>query len=479
MELYDLAILGGGPAGYLAAERAAASGLKTALFEESNPGGVCLNEGCIPTKAMLNASKYYYAAQKFSHYGVHSDGAGISIAHGAVLERKEKVVRTLVSGVKAKLKAAGAAVFYGHAAIAGKAQQGHGGGNTGGNNSGGGSSGGNYVIAVQTGQNAGLEVLAARVLIATGSAPIIPPIDGVREQLESGLVITSREALSLEAPPKELVIVGGGVIGLELADYYNAAGSNVTIVELLDRIAAPMDLEISNILMANLKKKGIAFKTGRRLASASPDGSIAIMPNETLHADKVLLCVGRKPRTADIGLEALGVCVERGAVICDEHMRTNVPNIYAAGDVNGKSMLAHTAYREAECAVGHMLGKPSRMKYGAIPSVIYTYPEAAGVGETSESAAAKGLDVRTVKLPLRYSGRYVAEEDNGDGMCKLLIDPRNRKVAGAHVIGSYASEIILSAAFMIESNWPVEALRELVFPHPTVGEALRDALFEA
>jgi len=499
MEQYDLAVIGGGPAGYAAAEQAAAGGVNTILFEAENLGGVCLNEGCIPTKVLLNTSKLLYAAKNGALYGVNAGGAEFAISHGAVLQRKDKVVRALVAGVRSKLKASGAAVVNGKAAVSGR-------------------SSGGFIVEAASGGEAGRRIEAARLLIAAGSAPIIPEIAGLREGLEAGFCVTSREALALPEPPGKLVIVGGGVIGLELADYYRAAGSDVTVLELLDRIAAPMDRDITDVLAANLKKKGVQFRLQTRFTQvilpgaragaahtaiteaaaggvyprshAAETGGVITEPAgaaqgggekpapEFIPADKILIAIGRKPRSAGMGLAELGVYMERGAVVTDEYMRTNIPNVYAAGDVNGKSMLAHTAYREADCAVSRMAGRPAAMRYGAVPSVIYTNPEAACVGETDESAAAKGLEVKTVKLPLRYSGRYVAENESGDGFCKILFDAGKKRVAGAHIIGSYASEIAISMAFMIESRWPAKALRELTFPHPTVGEALREALFK-
>jgi len=491
MEQYDLAVIGGGPAGYTAADLASSEGLKTVLFEEAGLGGVCLNEGCVPTKVLLNSSKLLYSLKGGAAYGIQTGGGDLSISHESVLRRKEKVIRSLVAGVKAKLAGSGAAVIYGSAAISGQSDN-------------------KYIVTQLTGPDSGRRFEAARVLAAPGSAPIIPNIDGLSECLDSDFCVTSKETLSLSETPKNLVIVGGGVIGLELADYYNAAGSNVTVVELLDRIAYPMDGEIAKILLENLKKKGIAFRLATRFIKAAPGyvmtepaakpigtgtkpAATGDMPADTaakqteagdmqgcekIPADKVLIAIGRKPRISGFGAEALGVQIERGAVLTDCYMRTNIPNIYAAGDINGKSMLAHTAYREAARAVRHMAGKPVKMDYGAIPSIVYTYPEAAGVGETEESASASGLSVKTITLPLRYSGRYVAESESGDGICKVLVNAKSGNLLGMHIIGSYASEIILSAAFMIESRWPAEALRELAFPHPTVGEAIREALYK-
>jgi dihydrolipoamide dehydrogenase len=454
MESYDLAIIGGGPAGYLAAERASAGGLGVAVFEKGRLGGVCLNEGCIPTKSLLYSAKLLDGA-------AHAEACGLRIAsasmdHSAVIARKNKVVDILVSGVEAKMKFNKVAVIPSAAALDGRTETG---------------------FRLRAG---GETCEAARVLIATGSAPVIPPIPGLREGLDSGFVITSREALNLEKPPGRLVIVGGGVIGLEMACYYSIAGAKVSVVEMLDKIAGPFDAEISKILLNDLRKRGITFRLGSTVTGISKEGvSVSAgEASEVIPADAVLLCIGRRPSCEGLGLESLGVYTENGAVVTDGSMRTNIPNLYAAGDVNGKFMLAHTAYREAETAVNHMLGKADKISYAAIPSVIYTSPEAAGVGETEESAREKGINVKIARLSMRYSGRYVAENASGDGICKLLADEKSQRLIGAHLLGSYASEIILAAAMMVESRLPLARLKEFVFPHPTVGEIIRETLFE-
>ena len=451
MDKSDLIILGGGPAGYMAAERASAGGLSVTLFEGRSLGGVCLNEGCIPTKSMLHSAKLLDGARHGAPYGVRVDGA--SLDHAAVMKRKNKVVKTLVAGVAAKMKSHGVTVVPRNGTVTAKTPSG---------------------FAVTDGER---EYEASRLLICTGSEPIIPSIPGVSEGLESGFVLTSGEALELPDIPKELVIVGGGVIGLEMACYFQTAGSHVTIVEMLDKIAGPTEAEISKILLGNLRHKGIEFKLGRKVTGFTPGKSVTTSDG-TIDADKVLLTIGRKPRTSGAGLETPGVFVERGAVVTDGHLRTNVPNVYAAGDVNGKIMLAHTAYREAEAAVNHMLGHADSMRYDAIPSVIYTSPEAASVGDTPESAAARGLPFKTAKLSMRYAGRYVAENEGGDGICKMVADERDGRLLGVHMVGAYASEIIFSAGMMIESRLPADALKKLIFPHPTVGEIIRELLFE-
>lgn len=453
MELYDLIVIGGGPAGYLAGERAGAGGLKTVVIERRALGGVCLNEGCIPSKALLNSAKIYDYALHGDKYGVTVSGAAID--HGTVVRRKDKVVKTLVSGVEAGLKRHGATVIRGEARIAGKTAEG---------------------FAVEVGNDT---YNAKRLLLASGSAPVVPPIPGVKESLESGFVLTNREILDLTELPGRLVIVGGGVIGLEMANYFAVAGSKVTVIEMLDHIAGPTDGEISRILQKNLTKKGIDFCLGCRVTAVG-SGGVSYEKDgvsENIPADKVLLSIGRRADTAGLGLETIGVYAERGVVVTDAQMRTNVPGVYAAGDINGKSMLAHTAYREAEVAVNHMLGKRDHMRYNAVPSVIYTNPEVSGVGETEETAREKGLDVRVAKVSMQYSGRYLAEVEGGDGICKLVIDNRQSRLLGCHLLGSYASEIIYGAAIMIESEMRIDDLKEIIFPHPTVCEVIREALF--
>lgn len=233
--------------------------------------------------------------------------------------------------------------------------------------------------------------------------------------------------------------------------------------------------------MKTYQKEGMDFYLSSRVTSVG-ENSVTFEQEgkeQTVVADAVLLSAGRRPRIDDIGLETIGVYTERGAIVTDEYMRTNVAGVYAVGDVNGKSLLAHTAYREADVAVNHILGKKDRMRYDAVPSVIYTNPEVASVGETEESAKEKGMDVRSVRLPLAYSGRYVAEVNNGDGFCKLVLDNKTNKLVGVHMIGSYASEIIYGAALMLETELPAEQLKKLIFPHPTVSEIIREALFHA
>lgn len=448
--MYDLIVLGGGPAGYLAAERAGHAGLSVLLIEKRFLGGVCLNEGCIPSKALLYSAKVLDYAKHGESYGVKVEG--VSIDHKAVVERKNKVVKTLVSGIKAMMRANKVTVVEGEGRITGK--------NT-----------------VKVGDT---EYQGQRLMICTGSEPVIPPIKGVAEGIKSGMVLTNREILDLDKIPENLVIVGGGVIGLEMASYFNSADSRVTVIEMLPHIAGQTDREISSILLKNYTDKGVEFKLGCKVVEVTDSAVVYESEGKTysVPADKVLLSIGRKPCTKDIGLESIGVYCERGAIVTDNTMLTNIPNVYAAGDVNGKSMLAHTAYREAEVAINNILGKKDIMRYNAIPSVIYTNPEVGSVGETQESAEEKGLDVEIVTQQMMFSGRYVAENMKGDGICKLIIDKKRRNLLGVHLIGSYSSEIIYGAALMIEMQLRVDDIKELVFPHPTVCEIIRETIFK-
>jgi len=455
MDKFDLIIIGGGPAGYNAAGRAAEAGLKTVLFEKQALGGVCLNEGCIPSKALLNSAKIYDYTRFSQVYGVTAER--VRLDQKAVVARKDKVVANLVAGVGAKLRKGGVTVVPKEAVITGRISD------------------GGYSVSADN-----KEYGAKYLLICTGSSAFVPPIEGIKDGLKNGMVLTNREILDLREIPKSLCVIGGGVIGLEMADYYTSAGSRVTVIEMLDRIAGTgTDAEISRILMGNLAKKGIKFCLSSKVISVS-EGEVMYESGgnkNSVKCEKVLLSIGRKPNIVGIGLEAIGVNVEHGAIVTDEEMRTNVPNVFAAGDVNGRSMLAHTAYREGEVAINNILGKKDVMRYGTIPGVIYTHPETAGVGETEESARKKGYDVRCVRLSMNYSGRYMAENEDGDGICKIVINKKTDRILGVYMITPYASEIIYGAGLIIDTAYTVERLREVIFPHPSCAEIIREGLF--
>jgi dihydrolipoamide dehydrogenase len=451
---YDFVILGAGPAGYIAALRAANAGLNTLIIEKSEIGGVCLNEGCIPTKTLLYSAKIYDNAKEGQKYGVVAKE--ITLNHEAVIERKNRIVRSLVSSVKAKLKKSNVTVVSGFGQISGRVSEGY------------------SVITDKS------TYIGKRLLLSTGSTPILPNIPGLNEGLKSGFVLTNKEILDLKNIPKELVVIGGGVIGLEMASYFNTAGSKVTVIEMLDHVGGEIDKEISALLLKNHKKKSIEFKLSSKVVRIGGKSVIFESGGETheIIADKVLLSVGRRAVTEGIGLDIIGVEIVNGVIKTDSRGKTNLPEVYAAGDCTGNFMLAHAAYREAEVCVNNILGKKDVMRYNAIPSVIYTNPEVASIGFTEQTAKAAGIDYETSTLSMKYSGRYTAENEDGDGICKVLVEKSTRKILGAHMIGNYSSEIIYGAAIMIEMEMRIKDIKEIVFPHPTVSEILREIAFE-
>ena len=453
MELFDLLVVGGGPGGYLCAERAAQGGMKVALFEKRALGGTCLNEGCIPTKTLLNSSKMYRHATESEAYGVTV--SGVTYDHAKVVARKNNVVKTLVAGVGATMSANKVTVITGDAVISGRTDDGF------------------AVTANGTTYN------GRRLAIASGSETVVPPVPGLKEGLAAGFVVTNREVLDMTDLPKELVVIGGGVIGLEMAYYFASVGVKVTVIEMMPKIAGATDPEICKVLSDAFEKRGMVFKLSSKVLEVKTSSVIYEENGEQkeIACDKVLLSAGRRPATAGIGLETLGLQMDRAAIVTDRHMCTTVQNVYAVGDCNGKSMLAHTAYREAEVAVNHMLGKPDEMRYDVIPAVIYTDPEVASIGHSKEGAEKLGMTVKEVKLPMSYAGRYLAEINGGKGFIKLVVDTDRNRLVGCHMVGSYASEIIMTATMMVDTELTPDRLKKLVFPHPTVAEIIRAAIF--
>ena len=445
---YDVAIIGGGPAGYTAAERAAKGGLSTILFEKNALGGVCLNEGCVPTKTLLYSAKTYDNIRHASKYAVKAENPSFDL--GKIIARKNKVVKKLTAGIRMKMTEAGATVVNAEASIEGRAEDGT-----------------LTIVAADT------RYEAANLLICTGSETVIPPIPGLSETA----YWTSREALQSKELPASLVIIGGGVIGMEFASFFNSLGVEVHVVEMLDKILGPMDRELSAMLQAEYAKRGVKFYLGHKVTgvhgtevSVEKDGE-----SFTLTGEKVLLSVGRRPVTKGFGLENLGVEPFRNGVKVNEYMQTSLPNVYACGDITAFSLLAHTAVSEAEVAIDHILGKPHAMSYKAIPGVVYTNPEIAGVGRTEDELQAAGVDYQVKKIPMAFSGRFVAENEMGNGVCKLLLDGEGTLI-GAHLLGNPASELIVIAGMSIEQGMKAEQLTLFVFPHPTVGEFLNEAL---
>ncbi|WP_300700323.1 dihydrolipoyl dehydrogenase [Bacteroides sp.] len=446
---YQVAIIGGGPAGYTAAEVAGKAGLSVVLFEKQSLGGVCLNEGCIPTKTLLYSAKTYDGARHASKYAVNVPEVSFDLPK--IIARKQKVVRKLVLGVKGKLTAHGVNIVTGAATIIDK----------------------NHV---QCGEET---YECENLLLCTGSETFVPPIPGV----DTVPYWTHRDALDNKELPASLAIIGGGVIGMEFASFFNSLGVQVTVIEMLDEILGGMDKELSAMLRAEYAKRGIKFMLSTKVVSlAEADNSLIQVNYEnadgsgSVVADKLLMSVGRRPVSKGFGLENLNLAkTERGNIIVGEQMQTSEKGVYACGDLTGFSLLAHTAVREAEVAVRSILGKNDAMSYRAIPGVVYTNPEIAGVGETEESLQKKNIAYRAVQLPMAYSGRFVAENEGVNGVCKVLL-AEDDTVLGAHVLGNPASEIITLAGMAIELKLTAEEWKKIVFPHPTVGEIFKEVL---
>lgn len=445
---YDVAIIGGGPAGYTAAEKAAKGGLSTVLFEKNALGGVCLNEGCVPTKTLLYSAKTYDQIKHASKYAVSAENP--SFDYPKIIARKNKVVKKLTAGIRMKMKESGVEVITGEAMIQGKTDE------------------GNILI-----QYAEQVYEAKNLLVCTGSESVIPPIPGVNETE----YWTSREALQSKELPASLIIIGGGVIGMEFASFFNSMGTEVQVVEMLDKILGPMDKELSDMLQAEYTKRGIKFYLGHKVTGIHGQEVTVEKDGEsfTLHGEKVLLSVGRRPVTKGFGLETLALEPYRNGIKVNEYMQTSLPNVYACGDITAFSLLAHTAVSEAEVAINHILGKARAMSYKAIPGVVYTNPEIAGVGKTEEELQASGTPYQVKKIPMAFSGRFVAENEMGNGVCKLIL-AEDGTLIGAHLLGNPASELIVIAGIAIEKGMKAEELTSFVFPHPTVGEIIKEAL---
>lgn len=448
--MYDLAIIGGGPAGYVAAENAGARGMKVVLFEKRELGGVCLNEGCIPTKTLLYSAKMYDHAQGGKKYGITAEG--VTYDYKKIADRKTKVVRKLVAGIKMKMEHNNVEVVRGDAYI---------------------QCGDENRISIICGEQ---NYEAAKLLICTGSEAFVPPIPGTQD---NDAILTNREILALTVAPQSLVIIGGGVIGMEFASFYNSLGIPVTVIEMLPEILGGLDKEISEMLRTIYAKKGVKFNLSCKV-TAIEGNTVHYTDTEgnahSIDGDKILMSVGRRPVLKDFGLENIPVAIERGIKV-NEKMQTTMPNVYAAGDVTGFSLLAHTASREGEVAINNMLGTEDTMEYNAIPGIVYTNPEVSSVGLTEEQAQAQGIEYRLSKLPMTYAGRFVAENEGQTGLCKILTDNSN-KVLGVHLLGNTSSEFICAACMAITNGLTVDHLRRTVFPHPTACEILKEGLFE-
>lgn len=444
-EIYDLIVIGAGPGGYEAAAHAAQLGRRVALIERGRTGGTCLNIGCIPTKAFLRSSRLFADCRNAQAYGVRIDG--LSFDMGAVIARKNRIVATLTRGVDSMLKRAGVEIIHAHGRLVSKS-------------------------AVAAGER----VFEARnILIATGSRPAVPPIPGIQSALDSDAILDRAEI------PRSLAIIGGGYIGLEFAGFFSAIGTEVTVLEMLPQVAAGVDRDIAARLVESLQKSGVTIRTSCRVTVV--DGETVHYQDESgtaqsIQAARVLNAIGRVPVTDGLGLEEIGVDFDRGGIRTSDEGRTSVPGVWACGDVTGRRLLAHAATREGIVAVNNMFGRRHRIRYHAIPSVIYTHPEIASVGWTEEELKAQGIEYRRAMVPMSMSGRFLVENEGTPGAIKALAGARHGEILGVHAAGDGASEFIVLAATLIETEMCAADAAGIVFPHPTVSEALKSAILQ-
>jgi dihydrolipoamide dehydrogenase len=454
---FDLVVIGGGSGGYVCAIRASQLGLRVALVEKDRLGGVCLNWGCIPTKTLLRSASAYLEAQRLADFGVQVHGT-LALDWPAMLARKDEVVGTLVSGVETLLAGHGIEVLDGTARLAspGPSQRAR------------------VEVALASGDQMVLDT--PHVVVATGSVPARPPVPG----LDLAGVVTSNGILDLETIPQRLAIIGGGVIGIEFAALFAALGSQVTVVEMLPNIMPPVDQELSKRYRVLLKRQGVDLKLGARVdqISAGKDGWVVRYSvkdrEETVEADLVLNSTGRVPFSEGLGLDELGVNRERGRVLVDDRLATNVPGLFAVGDVTGQVLLAHVASRQGEVAAEVIAGHGSRMDYRAVPNVVFSMPEIAGVGLTSQEAKEQGIDVDVGIFPFSASGKALAQGE-AEGQVRLLCEPGSGKVLGMHVMGPDASDLIAEGALAIQLGITARELAETIHAHPTLPEAVAEA----
>ena len=454
MSKYFLAIIGGGPAGYTAAEKASKAGKDVVLFEQNALGGTCLNVGCIPTKSLLYGAKQYYNATHAAKYGVTAENVTFDFA--AMQKRKTIVVRKLVAGIKARLNNEHCTLVSGFAKVESRTDE---------------------LVTIFCGDQI---YEAENLMICTGSTNFVPPIPGIKD---NPAVWDSTDALAAAELPKSIIIVGGGVIGMEFATLYHELGIPVTVIEALPTILPNLDPEVVAVLSEKYKKAGINILTSTKVESIN--GNELTANGQQLTADKILVSVGRRANLQ--GLDALNdLELNRGAIVIDDFCKTNLPNVYACGDVTGKIMLAHVAARQAEVAIEHLLNDQIVNKssivnrqivnYLAIPSVVYTNPEIASVGITEAQAADLNIETEVRKLPMTFSGRFMAENEGETGLCKMIVDAKNHSVLGVHMIGNPCSEFISAASFAVRMGYTLAEFQQVVFPHPTVSEILHEIL---
>ena len=439
---YDFAVIGAGPAGYVAAKKAASAGLKVVMVEKKKLGGVCLNEGCVPSKTLLQAAKTYHHAKHGSIFGV--EAGSLSFDFGKAHAHKNSVMDRMRDGIAGLMKKNKVEVIEGEAKLVK----------------------GGFSVNGESHE-------AENILLCTGSSPSIPPIPGI----EADHIVDSTGILDNEQLPESLVIVGGGVIGCEFACVYASVGVPVTVLEAMPEICPNLDPEIAAILRKELENKGVTFLLGAKVEKFEGKSVRYNLDGESkeIESDLVLVATGRKPNVSDLGLEDIGLDFDpRGGVKVDSRGATNLPGVWAAGDVTGQAWLAHAASRMAEVVVHNITGQKDQMRHDTMPAVVYTSPEVAVVGLTKEEAIDRGFKVKTGKIPMAINARYIAENPGEQGMCKVVLDADTNRLLGVHMVGGACSEMIFGAVAMLETELREEEIEEIVFPHPTTSEIMKD-----
>jgi dihydrolipoamide dehydrogenase len=453
---FDIVVIGAGTGGYVCAIRAAQLGQRVALVEKDRVGGVCLNWGCIPTKTLIAGAEAYLQARALASFGLRLEGT-VSVDWPAMLVRKGQVVDTLVGGVVDLLEGYGVELVRGQARLSGP-----------------------HSVEVALAEGGQRTLGTANVVIATGSVSARPPIPG----LDSPGIVTSRGMLDLEAIPQRLVVVGGGVIGVEFAALFNALGAQVTVLEMLPYILPPVDREFAKRHRILLRQQGIEVNVNAQVQEVACEGDDLIVRynlknrSQSVAADVVLNATGRVPFSEGLGLDEVGVAHRRGRIEVDDRLQTTVPGIYAIGDVTGEVLLAHVASRQGEVAAEVIAGHDSRMDYGAVPNVVFSMPEVAGVGITSQEAKEQGIELEVGMFPFTASGKALAM-GQAEGQVRLLCEPGSGKVLGMHVMGPGASDLVAEGALAVRMGLTARDLAETIHAHPTLPEAVAEAAREA
>ncbi len=459
---YDLVVIGSGPGGYVCAIRAAQLGLKTAVVEkDATYGGTCLNVGCIPSKALLHASHMFAeASHGLAPLGVIVDTPRLDLP--AMMKHKADTVSANVSGVAFLFKKNKIDGFRGVGRISGPGK-----------------------VEVVAADGAARTIETRNIVIATGSAVAsLRNAAGAEIPVDEKLVLSSTGALALDKVPERLVVVGAGVIGVELGSVWRRLGAQVTAIEYLDRVLPGFDLEVANRFQKILEKQGFVFRLSSKVTGVAREGDGVVVSfssvdgaaSDKIAADAVLIATGRVPYTQGLGLEGAGVAMERGRIVIDEHFQTNVPGVYAIGDVVRGPMLAHKAEDEGIAVAEILAGQAGHVNYNVIPSVVYTSPEVASIGVTEEEAREKGLDVAIGKFPFSANGRARSMRET-DGFVKFIADAKTDRVLGVHILGAAAGELIAEAAVLMEFSGSSEDLARTCHAHPTLSEAMREAAF--